>query len=163
MRLNTELSRELSQWQNLPELLDAIAQSTGASSYAALDAPGAPDVLAYWISPSQQVFTVWLCLPGGIVLHERSVSGETFSLCVRHERVRRIAESTDASAYTLTVEIDADRSTLNLGGGSDEEGNVSLTGAVLHAGYQIRVERSDTAALDRLVRFAVALRHALLA
>ena len=159
--MNAALVSELNAWRNNPELLSGIAYAAGARSQEELADPLYRPVTGYWIDPGQQVFAVWVLTPGSFVMHERSLDSQTFTLAVPIARVRRVVEQFDGQRISVTIEIDADRVVVDLGGSGDDEGNISLAGSALHAGYTLTADAADVVRAGRLAEFARVVRNAI--
>ena len=159
--VNASLCNDLNAWRNTPELINGIVYAAGARSIEELADPGRVPVLGYWLDPGPQVFTSWILRPGSFVLHERSLDGQTLTLAVPSSRVRRVVEQTDTVTSSVTIEIDADRVVVELGGAGDEDGNINLSGRALHAGYTLVCELGDAARSARLAEFARTARSGL--
>jgi hypothetical protein len=153
--VNTALLADLANWRNNPEIAAGIAHACGARIVDDLMNPEIYPVYGYWLEPGQQVFMVWLLVADAFVLHERSLDGQALTLSVPRRRIRRVVEQNASRPLRVTVEIDADRVVVELGGTGDEEGNVALSGRAIHAGYTIVADLNDTiraGALSELAR-----------
>jgi hypothetical protein len=147
---------ELAPYRQYTELIDGIAAAGGCTGIDEL----AQRLLLSWIEPGEAVFTVWVLLEGGLVIHERSTAGQVFSLAVPISRIRRVAEEgAPDGSVRITVEIDADRNVVELSGETAEDGSVRLIGSALHAGYSLQATDQRAAALRS---FVTRLRAALL-
>jgi hypothetical protein len=130
-----QLLEALAPYRQYSELITGIATAAGYSSIEDLS----QQVRISWIEPGDQVFTAWVVVGNGFVLHERSTTGEVFSLAVPFTRVRRVAEEGGADgSVRFTIEIDADRNVVELNGVSADDGTVRLIGSSLHAGYSLQ-------------------------
>jgi hypothetical protein len=143
-------------YRQYPELMAGIASAAGCGDVDRL----AATLVTSWIEPGESVFTAWVLLEGGFVIHERSTDGRTFSLAVPLTRIRRIAEEgAPDGAVRLTIEIDADRNVVELNGESAEDGSFRLLGSALHAGYSLQATAPRA---EQLREFATGLRAAML-
>ena len=130
-----------------PELLAEIAASVGVGPDE-LRAGG--KVIGGWAEADSDMFTCWAVTRNLLGLHQRSRSGQAFTLTVTPARIRRVALISDQDGALLTLELDADRQTHVPG----DSGKV----VVLHAGYELRAAGPQ---LAQLLDFSRALRAAM--
>lgn len=152
--VNNALLLELANWRNNPEIAAGIAHACGARSVDELNDSVAFPIYGFWLEPSQPIFTVWLLAADAFLLHERSLQGEMLTLTVPRRRIRRVVESSDKVNLNLTIEIDADRLIVEVGGNGDDEGNIALTGRAIHAGYTISADLNDANRVSNLYELA---------
>jgi len=160
--MNANFASELNGWRNNSDLISGVVHAAGVKTLEELADPMLISVTGYWIDPGEQVFAVWVLSPSTLIIHERAMDGQTFTLAIPLSRIRRVVEQRNSQELIFTVEIEADRIALNISGAGDDEGNLSLSGSALHSGYTITASTSDMARLARLIDFARVSRNCII-
>ena len=134
----------------IPDLAASVAAAVGVTP-ANLVASG---LTGYHISVGYETAAVYLATPRAFALYEANARGESYTLTVPIERVRRIGRLEDATRTRLVIELEADRGSASFT--MNENGEIA--GTLIPAGYELLEE--EPAGRDRLRSFATALAQA---
>lgn len=151
--------KELQQWSGSPDLVEGIL-----NAFPVLNVKSPfenMDLLAFYLYPGNSVFTAWILKSNSIVLHERNLEGLTLTISFPLSKIRRVTEQNDRNGLTVSIELDADRSSFEGVALQSEEGALAISGNMLHAGYTLRAPLQDAAASSKLAFFSKMLRFSI--
>jgi hypothetical protein len=160
--LARDLDSALAQYANVPGLAEHVRSACGADPGANIHEQRV--VYAYVLRMTDIVFSTYVITDTGFVLAEMATNGDTLSVWVPLDRIRRVVETRIGENVTLTVEIDADVARVVLeseetgGARGDDEGYIARSqarGNIIPAMYEITGDVNDT----NLVWFGRVLRH----
>lgn len=91
------------------------------------------------------IFTVWSVIDGIFFLSEQSGDGRFLNVITPVNRIRRLSEESNVNGVTvLTLELDADRSSIELNGSSNDDGLIAMQGLFKHSGYILSATGDDS-------------------
>ncbi|MFM7089087.1 MAG: hypothetical protein ACKOW9_06200 [Candidatus Paceibacterota bacterium] len=110
-----------------------------------------------WVGLENGILSVWSVLGRLFFLSEQSSDGRVLNIATPVSRIRRFSEEYNgADECIVTIELDADRASLDLLGASGEDGSVQLQGVFRHSGYSVKAKGEDA---SHLVYFAYRFRR----
>lgn len=137
----------------------ATALGSIADASVAVEEITLPPVDAYYVDYSQEnVLTIYLLSSGRAIRHELTREGAHLTVAIGVDRIRRAFESFNEGTLTVGLELDADRTALDMRLSETDDGKF-YTGNLTSAGWVIIT--SDPAVQARVAPFAAALRLAL--
>ncbi len=145
-----DLLEDLQALPPIPGLADAVAAAVGTTPQN-LAAAG---LTGYHVSVGYETASVYLATPRAFALFEANSRGESYTLTVPIERVRRIGRLEDTARTRLVIELDADRSNAHI----RIDDNGEMHGTLIPAGYELLEEEPEGRA--RLRAFGSALAQA---
>ena len=154
--VNTELTANLSNFVQVPAILEGIAASVGCR-YDQLSDGRLHPIVGYILRP-EDVFSAYLATPNMLSVFELDRSGNSLIVSFPWSRVSRVVQNTSNGQVTISIELDADRLDINTESRKTETG-YETTGAVRRAGYALsaQVGTDDASSLMRFA--ALARRH----
>ena len=145
-----DLLEDLMNFPLIPGLADAVAAAVGTTPQSLATA----GLTGYHVSVGYETASVYLATPRAFALFEANSRGESYTLTVPIERVRRIGRLEDPVRTRLVIELDADRSNAYV----RIDDNGEMHGTLIPAGYELLEEEPEGRA--RLRAFGSALAQA---
>lgn len=161
----TSFATDIATYSQVDGLHDTLASALGGTAPQAFE-----HAQAWHISNTQELLRVIVVSVGALTMHERTREGQQLVVTVPIERLSRVVLGRSPEATTVTLEIDADQTTIesqatyveqDAADGSSTQGEQMTRSFARRAGYALEARtEQEVAALERFHRQVSAVLHA---